>query len=110
MQSAEETKRGVDEEVKSLERTLKNIDEARPFSDLTVVSTRDFQSLDIDLMLILFALQDDVVAARPDIDVRVEQMVSKGRWMPAGYKVCTCFLGVSVPPRIFLVSAIEWAG
>ena len=39
MQSAEETKRGVDEEVKSLERTLKNIDEARPFSDLTVVST-----------------------------------------------------------------------
>jgi hypothetical protein len=28
----------VDEEVKSLERTLKNIDEARPIDDLTVVS------------------------------------------------------------------------
>lgn len=39
VKSAEETKRGVDEEVKSLERTLTNIDEARPFSDLTVVST-----------------------------------------------------------------------
>lgn len=38
VKSAEETKRGVDEEVRSLERTLQNIDEARPFKDLTVVS------------------------------------------------------------------------
>lgn len=104
VQSAEETKLGVDEEVKSLERTLKNIDEARPFSDLTVVSIWDYQRLGIILMLILFALQDDVVAARPDIDVRVEQMVSRGRWMPTGYKVCTFFLLVFVPSRMF------WAG
>lgn len=24
--------------------------------------------------------------ARPDIDTRTVEMVSKGRWMPAGYK------------------------
>lgn len=32
-------------------------------------------------------LQDDVVAARPDIDQRVEQLVSKGRWQVPGYQV-----------------------
>jgi len=30
--------------------------------------------------------QDEVVAARPDIDQRVEQLVSKGRWQVPGYK------------------------
>lgn len=29
------------------------------------------------------------MAARPDIDARTEQLVSKGRWMVPGYKVCT---------------------
>lgn len=58
-------------------------------------------------MLILFALQDDVVAARPDIDARVEQMVSKGRWIPVGYKVCTFFLLVFVPLRIFFLCAMN---
>ena len=32
--------------------------------------------------------QDEVVAARPDIDERVSQLVSKGRWQVPGYKVC----------------------
>jgi len=31
------------------------------------------------------ALQDEVVAARPDIDERVSQLVSKGRWQVPGY-------------------------
>jgi F-type H+-transporting ATPase subunit d len=38
VQNAEETKGKVDLELQDLERTLKNIDEARPFEDLTVVS------------------------------------------------------------------------
>ena len=38
VKSAEATKQGVDEELKTLERTLKNIEEARSFDDLTVVS------------------------------------------------------------------------
>lgn len=38
VKSAEETKGVVDRELKDLEKTLKNIEEARPFEDLTVVS------------------------------------------------------------------------
>lgn len=39
VKSAEETKGKVDMELKDLEKTLKNIEEARPFEDLTVVRT-----------------------------------------------------------------------
>lgn len=38
VKSAEETKGKVDGELRDLEKTLKNIEEARPFEDLTVVS------------------------------------------------------------------------
>ena len=37
VKSAEETKSVVDKELRDLEKTLKNIEEARPFEDLTVV-------------------------------------------------------------------------
>lgn len=43
VKSAEETKGKVDMELKDLEKTLKNIEEARPFEDLTVV--RIYRSL-----------------------------------------------------------------
>ena len=33
--------------------------------------------------------QDEVMAAQPEIEKRVEQMVSNHRWMPPGYKVCS---------------------
>lgn len=38
IKNAEETKGRVDMELQDLEKTLKNIEEARPFEDLTVVS------------------------------------------------------------------------
>lgn len=109
VKSAEETKQGVDEEVRSLEHTLKNIDDTRPFGDLTVVSIWNFERLSVIGMLILYASQDDVVAAAPDIDIRTEQLVSKGRWMVPGYKVCTFFIFVFVTSRTFLVKEIAWA-
>ncbi|KAI9744500.1 MAG: ATP synthase d subunit [Claussenomyces sp. TS43310] len=65
IKNAEETKGRVDLELKDLEKTLKNIEEARPFEDLTV---------------------DEVAAARPDIDEKTAQLVSKGRWAVPGYK------------------------
>ncbi|KAL7272417.1 ATP synthase d subunit [Rhizina undulata] len=65
IQNALATKEKVDAELADLQKTLKNIEEARPFEDLTV---------------------DDVAKARPDIDARTEQMVSRGRWMVPGYK------------------------
>ena len=37
LKNAEETKGRVDLELKDLEKTLKNIEEARPFDELTVV-------------------------------------------------------------------------
>jgi hypothetical protein len=40
LQSAEETKSVVDKELGDLNKTLKNIEDARPFADLTVVRTR----------------------------------------------------------------------
>lgn len=41
VKSAEQTKAVVDAELKDLEATLKNIEEARPFEDLTVVCLFD---------------------------------------------------------------------
>ncbi|KAI9809334.1 MAG: ATP synthase d subunit [Sarcosagium campestre] len=65
VKNAEETKGTVDLEIKTLEKTLQNIEEARPFEDLTV---------------------DDVAAAEPAIDKRTTQLVTKGRWTVPGYK------------------------
>ncbi|KAK3309768.1 uncharacterized protein B0T15DRAFT_388770, partial [Chaetomium strumarium] len=45
--------------------TLKNIESARPFDQLTI---------------------DDVAAAEPSIDEKTTQLVAKGRWSVPGYK------------------------
>lgn len=42
VKNAEETKAKVDEELSDLEKTLKNIENARPFDELTVVCTGAF--------------------------------------------------------------------
>ncbi|KAK1750235.1 nascent polypeptide-associated complex [Echria macrotheca] len=65
VRSAEATKEKVDLELKDLDKTLKNIEETRPFEDLTV---------------------DDVAAADPSIDKKTAELVSKGRWEVPGYK------------------------
>jgi hypothetical protein len=56
----------VDLELKDLAATLQNIEEARPFEELTV---------------------DEVAAAEKSIDEKTAELVSKGRWMVPGYKV-----------------------
>ncbi|CAM1501826.1 Fc.00g038100.m01.CDS01 [Cosmosporella sp. VM-42] len=60
VKNAEATKQAVDLELKDLDATLKNIESARPFEDLTV---------------------DEVAAAEKSIDEKTAQLVSKGRWM-----------------------------
>ncbi|KAL1990961.1 hypothetical protein VTN49DRAFT_5465 [Thermomyces lanuginosus] len=65
IKSAEETKGRVEAELANLRKTLENIETARPFEDLTV---------------------DEVAAAQPEIDEKTAQLVSKGKWMPPGYK------------------------
>ncbi|KAL9055727.1 MAG: hypothetical protein Q9162_003363 [Coniocarpon cinnabarinum] len=65
VKNAEETSKLVESELKDLATTLKNIESARPFDELTV---------------------DEVMEAQPEIEKKVEHMVKNHRWMPAGYK------------------------
>ncbi|KAK2733606.1 ATP synthase d subunit [Onygenales sp. PD_40] len=65
MTGAEATKGKVELELASLQKTLENIESARPFEDLTV---------------------DDVGKAAPEIEEKTSQFVAKGKWMPPGYK------------------------
>ncbi|CAK7236278.1 ATP synthase d subunit [Sporothrix curviconia] len=65
VRNAQATKETVELELKDLEKTLKNIETARPFEDLTV---------------------DEVAAAEPSIDEKTAKLVSKGRWSVPGYK------------------------
>ncbi|ETW84507.1 mitochondrial F1F0-ATP synthase, subunit D/ATP7 [Heterobasidion irregulare TC 32-1] len=62
---AKETEAQIDVELKDLQATLANIEEARPFEDLTV---------------------EEVGQAHPRILETVETMVKKGKWTVPGYK------------------------
>lgn len=65
VENATATESVVAKELADLQKTLSNIDSARPFDQLTV---------------------DDVVKARPDIDEKVTLLVKKGIWTAPGYK------------------------
>ncbi|CAK7896556.1 ATP synthase subunit d, mitochondrial [[Candida] anglica] len=65
LENAKLTEKSVVEEIKQLQDTLKDIESARPFDQLTV---------------------DDVSAARPDLNEKVTYMVKNGKWNVPGYK------------------------
>lgn len=65
IENAKATESLVLAELNELEKTLDNIESARAFDELTV---------------------EDVVKARPDIEEKVQDMVSKGRFEVPGYK------------------------
>ncbi|KKA16137.1 ATP synthase D chain, mitochondrial, partial [Rasamsonia emersonii CBS 393.64] len=101
LKSAEETKGKVEAELANLKKTLENIETARPFDELTVVcgfaSRRDRGFPSFTRMLMSLSVQDEVAAAQPEIDEKTASLVSKGKWMPPGYKVrvhCRHFLRV----------------
>ncbi|OBZ71814.1 ATP synthase subunit d, mitochondrial [Grifola frondosa] len=62
---AKETTDKIDVELKELQATLANIEDARPFEDLTV---------------------EEVGEAHPRIVEAVENMIKKGKWTVPGYK------------------------
>ncbi|KAF5333425.1 hypothetical protein D9611_002347 [Ephemerocybe angulata] len=62
---AQETEQKIDVELKELQATLANIEDARPFDQLTT---------------------EDVAKAHPRIAEAVETMVKKGKWTVPGYK------------------------
>ncbi|KAK9896007.1 mitochondrial ATP synthase [Cystobasidium minutum MCA 4210] len=62
--SAQQAAKKVDQELQALQSTLKDIESARPFEDLTTA---------------------DVARARPEITKAVEEMVKHGKWTTPGY-------------------------
>ncbi|KAM0279652.1 hypothetical protein ACHAQH_004453 [Verticillium albo-atrum] len=65
VKNAEATKEKVGLELKDLEKTLSNIETARPFEDITV---------------------DDFNKAVPEVEKKTAELVAKGRWSVPGYK------------------------
>lgn len=65
VENAKLTEKSVLEEIEQLTATLKDIEGARPFDQLTV---------------------DDIAKARPDLDEKVTYMVKNGKWEVPGYK------------------------
>lgn len=61
---AQKAAQKVDQELQALQSTLKDIESARPFEDLTT---------------------SDVARARPEITKAVEEMVKNGKWTTPGY-------------------------
>ena len=65
IKNAQETKGKVDAELKNLEETLKNIEEARPFEDLTVVCPGIYKALDPPSCLALADFSVRMTSPRP---------------------------------------------
>lgn len=96
----------MDEELKKLHATLDNIQNARPFEDLTVrlsLHTHSLSSFTDSSLLshlssyLLHVLSldmrighrrtqvDEVSEARPEVSKAVETMLKKGKWTVPGY-------------------------
>ncbi|CCG21188.1 Atp7 subunit of the F1F0-ATPase complex [Candida orthopsilosis Co 90-125] len=65
VENAQLTEKSVTKEIAELKATLKDIESARPFDQLTV---------------------DDVAKVRPDLDEKTAYMVKNGKWVVPGYR------------------------
>ena len=65
IENAQLAEKSVTKEIAELKATLKDIESARPFDQLTV---------------------DDVAKARPDLDDKTAYMVKNGKWVVPGYR------------------------
>lgn len=65
MENAKDTEKLISKELDALQSTLANIENARPFDQLTV---------------------DDIVKANPEIEKKVEKMIKNGKWDVPGYE------------------------
>ncbi|KAJ5248848.1 ATP synthase subunit d [Penicillium chermesinum] len=85
VQNAEETKGKIEAELVNLQKTLENIETARPFEDLTVVRITGAIWAKKEW------IADCVYRTRlrppsPRSTKKTASLVSKGKWMPPGYK------------------------
>lgn len=83
MAKAKETTEKIDAELKDLQATLANIEDARPFEDLTVSDTRA-ASLIIVFNALYLDQVEEVGKAHPRIVETVENMLKKGKWTVPG--------------------------
>jgi F-type H+-transporting ATPase subunit d len=97
---AQETERHIEQELKDLQATLANIEDARPFEDLTVRFS--LHSLNHVIPSDLISQVQDVGTAHPRITEAVENMVKKGKWTVPGMS-CS-------PPQDCRFSLILFAG
>lgn len=79
---AKETEEKIDVELKELQATLANIEQSRPFEQLTVGTSVLFRDHELNPKVQL----DDVAKAHPRIIETVETMLKKGKWTVPGYK------------------------
>lgn len=82
VEQAKATVEKISAEEDSLNATLSNIKDARPFEDLTV---------------------DEVGSAQPQITQAVETMIKKGKWTVPGYRVSTSLTLLCMSGRITLI-------
>jgi len=78
--AAKETVTKIAAEESSLNDTLSNIKDARPFEDLTVGHVASFR-------LPCSCQINDVAKARPEVQKTVDTMLQKGKWSVPGYRV-----------------------
>jgi len=65
VKNAQETEKKISEQLVDLEKTIKNIEQARGVDDLSI---------------------DDLHKALPDLHEKTQRMVQAGIWMPPGYR------------------------
>lgn len=78
---AKETEEKIDVELKELQATLANIEQARPFEQLTVCHSSLFSQAVTDVDQ---TKTEDVGKAHPRIVEAVETMIKKGKWTVPG--------------------------
>lgn len=89
VKSAEETKGKVDGELRDLEKTLENIETARPFEDLTVVSISSSFSADGNLWMRVRVMLMAVFVSRMRLRPRSRRSISGlSNWLAGGGGRC----------------------
>lgn len=80
IENAKATEQKIDEELKGLQATLANIENVRPFDELSVsMPYVQFVFCYSDLLQV-----SDIGEAHPEITKAVETMISKGKWTVPG--------------------------
>lgn len=85
VEAAKATVEKISSEEKDLQSTLSNIQDARPFEDLTVCAEVVAEGIFSDPCSLIQITE--IAKAQPQITQAVETMIQKGKWSVPGYRV-----------------------